>query len=148
MPPPGDIPDELRKKRAGTFVCLKIGESLRGCVGTIQPTQGSIADEIMANAIQAATADPRFAPVSIDELPHLEFTVDILEEPEKVKSKEQLDPKVYGIIVQRGYKTGLLLPDIDGVDTPEQQIAIAKQKAGIDPSEDAELYRFRVIRYK
>lgn len=146
--PPEDTPDELLNRRAGAFVCLKLDGNLRGCVGTIQPTQGNLAEEIMTNAIQAATADPRFFPVIIDDVPRLQFSVDILEEPEQIQSKTQLDPKVYGVIVKRGYRTGLLLPDIDGVDSADDQIAIAKQKAGIGPNESVELYRFRVTRYE
>jgi AmmeMemoRadiSam system protein A len=146
--PPQDTPAELLNRRAGTFVCLKLDGDLRGCVGTIEPTQGNLAEEIMSNAVQAATADPRFYPVTANEVPRLRFSVDILEEPEPIHSASKLDPKVYGVIVKRGYKTGLLLPDIDGVDSVDQQVAIAKQKAGIAPSEDAELYRFRVTRYE
>jgi AmmeMemoRadiSam system protein A len=146
--PPEDTPGDLLSRRAGTFVCLKIDGNLRGCIGTIQPTYGNIAEEIMANAIQAATADPRFFPVTEQELPYLTCTVDILGEPEPVDSMKLLDPKTYGVIVRQGYRTGLLLPDIDGVDTVDDQIAIAKKKAGIDLSENTELYRFKVIRYE
>jgi len=147
-PPPAGTPPELLEKQAGTFVCIKVNGDLRGCIGTIQPTQGNVAEEIIANAVQAATADPRFPPISIDELPGLQYTVDILEEPEKIESIAQLDHKVYGVIVRRGYKTGLLLPNIEGVDSVEEQLAIAKRKAGIPIHEDAELYRFRVTRYE
>ncbi|PIX52243.1 AmmeMemoRadiSam system protein A, partial [Candidatus Aquicultor secundus] len=146
--PPANTPDELLNTRAGAFVCLKVDGDLRGCVGTIQPTQGNLAEEIMANAVQAATADPRFYPVIANEVARLQFSVDILEEPEPVHSESQLDPKVYGIIVKSGYRTGLLLPDIEGVDSVDRQIGIAKQKAGIGPSENVELYRFRVTRYE
>lgn len=146
--PPEDTPLELLNRRAGAFVCLKIDGGLRGCVGTIQPTQDNLASEIMANAIQAATADPRFSPVSPEELTMLQFSVDILEEPERIESKEKLDPEVYGVIVRRGYRTGLLLPNIDGVDSVDEQIAIAKRKAGIEIDEEVELYRFRVTRYE
>lgn len=145
---PEDTPSELLDKRAGVFVCLKIDGILRGCVGTIMPTQDNIAEEIIANAIQAATADYRFSSLTINELPRLQYTVDILEEPELVKSKAMLDHKVFGIIVRRGYKTGLLLPDIEGVDSIDEQIEIARRKAGIAPHEEVEIYRFRVIRYE
>ncbi|MEW5706075.1 MAG: AmmeMemoRadiSam system protein A [Actinomycetota bacterium] len=145
---PDDVPPELINKRAGAFVCLKINNNLRGCVGTIQPTQANLAEEIMANAIQAATADPRFSPVTPDELPNISFSVDILEPPERVQNKNQLDHKVFGILVKRGYKTGLLLPDLEGVDSVDEQIAIAKRKAGIQPHEEAEIYRFKVERYE
>ncbi len=146
--PPADTPIELLNRRAGAFVCLKLDGELRGCVGTIEPAQGSLAEEIMANAVQAATADPRFFPVLANEVARLQFSVDILEEPEPVHSESQLDPKVYGIIVKRGYRTGLLLPDIEGVDSAGQQVGIAKQKAGIAPDESVELYRFKVTRYE
>lgn len=146
--PPPDTPSDLLDKRAGAFVCIKIDGNLRGCVGTIQPTQATLAEEIMANAIQAATADPRFRAVTVDEVPRLTYSVDILDEPEKVSSELMLDPKVYGVIVRRGYNTGLLLPNIEGVNTADEQIAIAKQKAGIGLNEEVELYRFRVTRYE
>ncbi len=146
--PPLDTPPDLLNKRAGAFVCIKIDGNLRGCVGTIQPTQATLAEEIMANAIQAATADPRFKPVTIDEVRALTYSVDILDEPEKIPSKNMLDPKVYGVMVKRGYNMGLLLPNIEGVNTADEQIAIAKQKAGIGLNEEAELYRFRVTRYE
>ncbi|MCL6472487.1 MAG: AmmeMemoRadiSam system protein A [Firmicutes bacterium] len=146
-PPKGTSPS-LLNKRAGVFVCLKIDDHLRGCVGTITPTQANIAEEIMVNAIQAATEDPRFLPVVKDELPKIRYSVDILDEPEKIPSDLMLDPKVYGVIVRRGYNTGLLLPNIDGVETVDEQIAIAKQKAGIKPHEEVELYRFKVTRYE
>lgn len=146
--PPADTPDELLMRQAGTFVCLKLNNSLRGCVGTVQPTKANLAEEIMANAVQAAMADPRFRPVSIDELYFLDYTVDILEEPERIESVDQLDPKVYGVVVHKGGKTGLLLPDIEEVDTAEQQVEVAKQKAGIAPDEEVELLRFKIKRYE
>jgi len=146
--PPEEAPEELLNRRAGAFVCLKIDGSLRGCVGTIRPAQDNLAAEIMANAIQAATADPRFNPVSPEELSMLQFSVDILEEPERIDSKDKLDPEVYGVIVRSGYRTGLLLPNIDGVDSVDEQVAIAKRKAGIELNEEVELYRFRVTRYE
>jgi AmmeMemoRadiSam system protein A len=146
--PPENIPAEFLNKRAGAFVCLKKGGNLRGCIGTIQPTYANLAEEIMANAIQAAVADPRFDPVNAAELPHLTYSVDVLGEPEPIDTKELLDPKVYGVIVRSGFKTGLLLPNLDGVDTIDDQIEIAKRKAGIGRFEDVELYRFKVIRYE
>lgn len=146
--PPENIPAEFLNKRAGAFVCLKKNGNLRGCVGTIQPTYANLAEEIMANAIQAAVADPRFDPVNVAELPHLTYSVDVLGEPEPIDTKELLDPKVYGVIVRSGFKTGLLLPNLDGVDTVDDQIEIAKRKAGIGRFENTELYRFEVIRYE
>jgi AmmeMemoRadiSam system protein A len=146
--PPENIPAEFLNKRAGAFVCLKKDGDLRGCIGTIQPTYANLAEEIMANAIQAAVADPRFDSVIAAELPHLTYSVDVLGEPEPIDTKELLDPKVYGVIVRSGFKTGLLLPNLDGVDTIDDQIGIAKRKAGIGRFEDVELYRFKVIRYE
>jgi hypothetical protein len=107
-----------------------------------------VADEIIVNAISAATRDPRFDPVREDELQELDISVDVLTEPEEIESKEQLDPKRYGAIVQRGIRRGLLLPDLEGVDTVREQIDICRQKGGITPSEPVKLYRFEVKRYK
>lgn len=146
--PPDNTLQELLDRRAGAFVCIKIDGELRGCIGTIQPTEENIAQEIMANAVQAALADPRFTPVSEAELPHLQYSVDILDAPERIDSPAHLDPKLYGIIVRKGAKTGLLLPNIDGVDTVEHQMAIAKQKAGIPLRDETDLYRFKVTRYE
>ncbi|MBS3908919.1 MAG: AmmeMemoRadiSam system protein A [Actinobacteria bacterium] len=146
--PPDNTLRELLDRRAGAFVCIKIAGELRGCVGTILPTEENIAREIMANVVQAAQADPRFTPVGEAELPLLQYSVDILGAPEKIDSTSHLDPKLYGVIVRKGAKTGLLLPNIEGVDTVEHQLAIAKQKAGIPIHDRADLYRFKVTRYE
>jgi len=146
IPVPDDVPEEFLKP-AGAFVSLKKHGELRGCIGTLGPTKGSAAEEIIANAISAATADPRFDPVRPEEIDHLQCSVDILGEPEKVKSLEDLDPKRYGVIVRRGGRCGVLLPDLEGVDTVVEQVGIAKRKAGISPFEDCEIERFEVIRY-
>jgi AmmeMemoRadiSam system protein A len=146
LPAPSDIPAELCGQ-AGVFVSLKKDGELRGCIGTFSPTRESIAAEIIANAISAATKDPRFWPVTTDELPDLTVSVDILSAPEPVESLSVLDPKRYGVIVKRGRSSGLLLPDLDGVDTVAEQISIAMNKAGIDPDEAIELYRFSVTRH-
>ncbi len=147
MPLPADIPSEL-KRQAGAFVSLKKRGHLRGCIGTFGPTQPNVAAEIINNAISAGTKDPRFHPVTLDELDELEFSVDILEEPERINSMDDLDPQKYGVIVRHGYRTGLLLPMLEGVDTVEEQVGIAMEKAGIDADEEIELYRFTVTRYK
>lgn len=144
---PSDMPAEFTRRRAGAFVSLHERGGLRGCIGTIEPQQRSVADEVVANAVSAATADPRFAPVAPDELDYLEYSVDVLGEPEPVDSLAELDPKRYGVIVRRGRRRGLLLPDLDGVDTVSDQIAIAKHKAGIAPGENAKLERFEVVRH-
>lgn len=140
------LPRELLG-RAGVFVCLKLGGILRGCIGTYNPTEPNIARETVRNAIHAATCDPRFTPVRKEDLDKIEYTVDILTEPEPISDRKGLDPKRYGVIVQSGPRRGLLLPDLDGVDTVEQQIAIAMQKAGITPGSDIQIYRFEVKRF-
>lgn len=144
---PTPLTDPALPARAGAFVSLHTPGGLRGCIGTIGPTQDSLAAEIVHNAIQAASQDPRFPPVRSDELASLEITVDVLEEPEPVSSLEELDPKVYGVITTCGWKRGLLLPDLEGVDTCEDQVAIAMSKAGIAASEPISLERFKVVRY-
>ena len=147
--PPEITPPDLLENRAACFVCLKHthGE-LRGCIGTLAPTQANLALEIISNAIQAATADPRFPPVGESELPYLKYSVDVLDPAEKISGPDQLNPRVYGVIVKRGFQTGVLLPMLEGVDTVERQLEIAKRKAGIALDEDVELYRFRVTRYE
>lgn len=142
-----DLPPELRR-RAGVFVCLKSGGRLRGCIGTYSPSESNIARETVRNAVAAATCDPRFMCVRPEELDKLEYTVDVLTQPEPVESVNELDPEIYGVIVQSGSRRGLLLPDIEGVDTAEEQISIAKQKAGIPPGAEVKLFRFRVERYR
>jgi hypothetical protein len=142
----GEIPAE-HNQRAGVFVCLKISGRLRGCIGTFEPTEPTIVHETVRNAISAATCDPRFPCLVPEELGAVEYTVDVLTSPEAVRSKSELDPLRYGVIVQSGRKRGLLLPDLDGVDTAEEQIAIAMQKAGILHGTPVALYRFEVKRY-
>ncbi len=136
----------LLGEQAGAFVSLHRGHDLRGCIGTIAPTRATLADEIVHNAIQAATSDPRFPPLSPTELADLEISVDVLHAPEAC-SFEDLDPASYGVIVSCDWRRGLLLPDLEGVDTAEQQCAIAMRKAGIDPAEKVSLERFKVDRY-
>ena len=144
--PPHELTEEM-KRRAGVFVSLHKHGELRGCIGTIEPMRANVAEEIIANAISAATRDPRFPPVTADELPDLEISVDLLGEPEPIESWADLDPRVYGVIVQRGRRRGLLLPDLEGVDTPEDQVSIALRKAWISADEEYDIYRFRVTRY-
>ncbi len=141
------LPTEMTGRRAGVFVSLKKDGRLRGCIGTIQAVQPSIAEEIVHNAISAATHDPRFSPVGEDELEMLSVSVDVLGDAEPVTSLEELDVKRYGVIVTKGGRRGLLLPDLDGVDTVEEQIKIAREKAGIAPDEEVRLERFEVIRH-
>jgi AmmeMemoRadiSam system protein A len=172
--PPLDLPKEFLEKKAGTFVTIEKNGELRGCIGTYLPTRENIVQEIIFNAIAAATEDWRFGPIEKEELPYLSYTVYILSEPELVKDISELDPKKYGIIVKtvpilanfhefeheysrmdvvfNGHfvpKTGLLLPDLEGVDTIEKQISIACQKAGIDPQREKFLiYKFTVEKFK
>ncbi|AEX85723.1 hypothetical protein XO10_06505 [Marinitoga sp. 1135] len=142
-----NLPDDLLNKRAACFVTLhKLNGDLRGCIGTIEPVYDNLAIEIRENAIAAATRDYRFNPVTADELDDIMVSVDVLSEPEYVESEEDLDPEIYGVIVVSGWKKGVLLPALDGVNTVEEQLRIAKLKAGIF-SEPYEIYRFTVERY-
>lgn len=150
--PPHDLPSEMQT-RAGVFVSLHLpnGE-LRGCIGTIEPTHGNLAEEIIANAISAATRDPRFMPVTPTELDDLDISVDVLTEPVPIDSIDDQDPKKHGLIVQslkNPWKRGLLLPDLEGIDTAEKQYHYTRvYKANItDPNEPVQLYRFQVQRY-
>ena len=143
------LPDELMTTRAGCFVSLKKDGELRGCIGTIAPMRESLAEEICANAVSAAVHDPRFAPVSVDELEELIYDVDVLSPPEPIEGPEQLDVRRYGVIVSTtDGRRGLLLPDLDGVDTVDEQIDIAARKGGIDLARDSwRLERFEVVRH-
>ncbi len=147
LPIPEDMDEELTGRRAGTFVSIHKEGLLRGCIGTIAPTRDNIARKIIANAVSACSRDPRFSPVGEDELKYLEISVDVLGETEDVSSPEELDVKRYGVIVSCGERRGLLLPDLDGVDTVEEQIDIARKKGGIGKDEDYTLQRFEVIRH-
>ncbi len=142
-----DIPDEMLEKEAGAFVSIHKEGQLRGCIGTIMPTCESVLEEILQNAISAAVNDPRFPAITSDELPYLEMSVDVLSEPEPIESKEMLDVKRYGVIVTNGQRRGLLLPNLDGVDTIDEQISIARRKAGIREDETVALERFEVVRH-
>lgn len=144
--PPFPLPDQMMAK-AGVFVSLHIGDDLRGCIGTFRPSTESIAHEIIEMAIEASTEDPRFPPVRTSEIPKLTISVDVLGEPEPIVSIDQLDPKIYGVIVTSGYRRGLLLPDLDDVDTVEEQVSIARRKARIAVNEPIKLQRFKVVRH-
>jgi len=147
IPKPAELTPEMKGK-AGVFVSLKKHGELRGCIGTFEPTKPNIAEETITNAISSATRDPRFPPVTPQELGELEYSVDVLSPPEPVQSRDQLDPRRYGVIVERGWQRGLLLPDLEGVDSVEQQVEICRLKAGIAPDEAVKLYRFEVKRYR
>lgn len=144
---PDALPRELTEQAAGAFVSLHMGGRLRGCIGTIGPTQENLAWEIIRNAVSAGTRDPRFPAVRAEELDELEYSVDVLGQPESVEALDQLDPRQYGVIVSFGHQRGLLLPDLDGVDTVEQQIDIARQKGGIRATDPYTLQRFKVVRH-
>ncbi len=144
---PEGLPDWMTKTRAGTFVSLKKYGHLRGCIGTILPVTGSIAQEVLQNAVSAGREDPRFDPVEADELDELTYSVDVLGAPEQTDLLS-LDPSKYGVIVSSGRKRGLLLPMLEGVDSVDQQVAIARRKAGIGEREPVTLERFQVVRYK
>lgn len=143
-----NVPEEFAGRQAGVFVSLKKNGQLRGCIGTIAPTRNNVIEEIEENAISAATRDPRFYPVEPEELPELDISVDVLSDAEPVRNMDELDPKRYGVIVSSGGRRGLLLPDLEGVNTVDEQVAIAMQKAGIEPGEPVKLERFEVIRYR
>lgn len=153
--PPSPPEDELSpemKQQGGVFVSIKKKGRLRGCIGTIEPRQTNVAEEVIENAVSAATRDPRFPPIGPEELKDLEISVDVLTTPEPIESLDQLDPKRYGLIVQslaNPFKRGLLLPDLPSIRTAEEQFHHTKvYKAGIaDEDEPIQMYRFEVVRY-
>ena len=136
------------KEKAGVFVSLHKRGQLRGCLGTFQPTRKNVAEEIVTNAISSATRDYRFSPVIPSELPELTYKVDLLTRPELIENKNDLDPRRYGVLVEYGNKRGILLPDLPGVDSIDQQIEIASAKGGILPDEPVKIYRFEVRRFE
>lgn len=144
---PDGLPDEMTGQAAGAFVSLHAHGQLRGCIGTTGPTTESVAWEIAQNAVSACARDPRFPPVTVSELDSLEYSVDVLGQPETISSPAELDVKKYGVIVSCGGRRGLLLPDLEGVDTVEQQVDIARQKGGISAREKYTLERFEVVRH-
>jgi len=147
LEPAGELPEEMTKRQAGVFVSIKKHGNLRGCIGTIAPTQKNIALEVVRNAVAAGTDDPRFSPVTASELPDLVYSVDVLSAAEPAPGRSALDVKRYGVIVSKGMRRGLLLPNLDGVDSVEKQLQIACEKAGISPSERYTMERFEVVRH-
>jgi len=145
LSPPADLPAEMRE-RAAVFVSIKKSGALRGCIGTFFPSEPTIADEIVVNAIKSATMDPRFPPIDASEVDDLSVSVDVLTTPEPC-TEADLDPSVYGILVRSGARRGLLLPDLEGVETVADQVLITRRKAGIGPNEPIEIARFRVERH-
>ena len=147
IPEPEELTPEMKQK-AGVFVSIHKFGQLRGCIGTFEPARDNVAQETITNAISSATRDPRFPPVAPNELKDLTYNVDVLTTPEPIDSQDQLDPKKYGVIVESGMRKGLLLPDLEGVDSVDYQIEVCRHKAGILPDEPIKLYRFEVKRYK
>jgi AmmeMemoRadiSam system protein A len=146
---PVDFPKDFLTRRAGVFVTIEKGGNLRGCIGTYLPVRENIGEEIIHNAISAATQDDRFGAVKKTELPHLSYTVSILNPPEKIKDISELDPKKFGVIVKSGRKSGLLLPDLEGVNTVAEQINICCQKGGIYLKEgNIEIYKFTIEKHQ
>ena len=148
LPLPDGLPADMLNRQAACFVSLHKAGDLRGCIGTLAPTQACLADEIIENAISACSRDPRFPAVEPSELEDIHCSVDVLGEAEDITGPEQLDVKRYGVIVSKGFRRGVLLPDLEGVDTVEEQIAIAKAKAGIASFESCDLQRFEVVRHE
>ena len=146
LPVPEPTPSEMRA-RAGVFVSIKKSGQLRGCVGTFFSTEETIAHEVIANAIKSASADPRFPPIDESELADLTISVDVLSEPESC-DETQLDPSRFGVIVESGWRRGLLLPDLEGVESIADQLGIAKSKAGIRKDESVDVFRFTVERHQ
>ena len=144
---PKNLPEEMYTQRAGVFVSIKKEGQLRGCIGTIQAVQPSIAEEIAENAVSASVKDPRFSPIEPEELEKLVISVDVLGNTEKIDSEDMLDVRRYGVVVTKGYRRGLLLPNLEGIDTVKEQVRIARQKAGIGEQEEVQLERFEVIRH-
>jgi AmmeMemoRadiSam system protein A len=147
--PPADLFERYPAAagRAGVFVSLKARGRLRGCIGTTEPTRETLAVEVIENAIAAATRDPRFPPVQVKELAELSITVDVLSQPEPVVDVSQLDHRRYGVIVRSGTRRGVLLPDLEHVNSVAEQLAIARLKAGLSPDEPIDVFRFEVARY-
>ena len=144
--PPEDLAKEFMERR-GVFVSIKKHGQLRGCIGTVEPTKNNVAEEVIHNAISASTQDPRFPAITPDELEDLTISVDLLSSLEKVTDPSQLNPKKYGILVSSKSKKGVLLPDLEGVDTIDEQLRISKSKGGIAHREKFEIQRFEVKRF-
>ena len=144
---PEGLPSDLLEQGNGTFVSLHRRGKLRGCIGTMQATKSCIGEEILFNARSAATRDPRFPALKPVELDEIEYSVDVLTPCVPVEDVTELDPKVFGVMVEHGFKRGVLLPDLDGIDTVEEQLDIARRKAGIAQDEPIRISSFRVVRH-
>jgi AmmeMemoRadiSam system protein A len=147
--PPSSMPSKFLSEKAGIFVTIEQDGNLRGCIGTYLPTRDNIAEEIIHNAVSAAIEDYRFSGINENELEQLSYTVYILDTLEKIKEKSMLDPKKYGILIKSDMgKSGLLLPDLEGLDTWEKQFEAVCNKCNIDPeSENIEIFRFKATKY-
>ena len=145
LPDPPD--EEFYRQRSACFVSIKKNGDLRGCIGTLEPAEADLGQEIIRNAQSAAFGDPRFPAIVADEFDHLRFSVDVLSAPEGVSGPEALDCILYGVIVSCEYRRGVLLPDLEGVESVEHQLDIACQKAGISAYEEFAIQRFTVSRY-
>jgi len=151
IPVPVGFAKDFTQQKAGAFVSLHIGKELRGCIGTYLPTKDNVALEVIDNAIAAASDDPRFEPLAASDLADLSYEVYILEKPEPIKSLDELDPKKFGVIVfgAKSCRSALLLPDLEGIDTVEQQLSCVTQKAGIDPAHEAlAVQKFRAQKFQ
>ena len=146
LPWPDPLPEAM-ETQAGTFVSIKKNNLLRGCIGTIQPKYANLAEEVIQNAIKAASEDPRFPPIEKKELDQLTITVDVLTAPEKIDDTSSLDVKLYGLIVRSKGRQGLLLPDLENIKSVDQQFKVCLKKGGIKESDPYELYRFKVKRF-
>lgn len=144
---PNPLSKEL-KSRSGAFVSIKKLKRLRGCIGTLEPCEPNLAMEIIENSLKAALHDPRFPPITVEELPNLSYSIDVIQPLEKISTIEELDPNTYGLVVRSNGKQGVLLPDLEGVDSTEEQIKICRTKAKISEDEPVEMYRFQVNRFR
>lgn len=146
LPCPETLTQDL-KSRSGAFVSIKKRQRLRGCIGTLEPCETSLAEEIIENAVKAALHDPRFDPVTLEELNELTYSIDVIHPLEKISDMTELDPAVYGLVVCYHDRQGVLLPDLEGVDSPEDQVRICRSKGKIPEDVPVELYRFQVQRF-
>ncbi|MDH5763007.1 MAG: AmmeMemoRadiSam system protein A [Nitrospinota bacterium] len=147
LPCPESLPQDL-KSPSGAFVSIKKLKQLRGCIGTLEPCEPNLAMEIIENALKAALQDPRFSPVTSEELQDLTYSIDVVRPLEKISGPAELDPHVYGLVVRSNGRQGVLLPDLEGVDTVEEQIQICRSKGGIHDGDPIDLYRFKVERFR
>ena len=149
LPCPDSLPNEMNRQ-LGTFVSIKkkINGELRGCIGTVSPNQDNLAKEIIQNAVNAATRDPRFIPIVINELDQFLFSVDVLTPLEFIDKPEQLNPKQYGLSIKYGKHQGILLPNLEGIDSVQRQIYLCLKKGNIKKNVDYQMYRFEVERYR